>query len=234
MAGFREASMRCYERKDYDGYLEYAQKQYTQTNSADDKLFYEKAKKDHAAHKDIRRILGTQQDDYYGILGVAEDATEPEIGKAYRRLIYKCHPSRTQIDDAEAVACKIQRAYAEIGTEEKRKAHDAKRRAESMHGSMYSGTQQPMDDFFEQIRRMSHMSQPGSYYVRTDPSGFAPNFGFQSHYGQGSPFENLDSIYRLLYRHTRPQQRRESAGPEERARTIILICVVLFLILIMH
>lgn len=39
--------------------------------------------------------------DYYEVLGVAHDATEPQIRAAYRRLVFKWHPDRHSTNKEE-------------------------------------------------------------------------------------------------------------------------------------
>jgi molecular chaperone DnaJ/curved DNA-binding protein len=70
-----------------------------------------------------------QTKDYYDILGVDEDASQREIKKAYRELARKHHPDRNPDDEnAEETFKEIQKAYAVLSDEEKRKQYDAKRR----------------------------------------------------------------------------------------------------------
>ena len=55
--------------------------------------------------------MATQRD-YYEVLGVAKNASEDEIKKAFRRLAMKHHPDRHQGDKAEEEKFKeIQQAY---------------------------------------------------------------------------------------------------------------------------
>lgn len=60
--------------------------------------------------------------DYYKTLGVAKNASEDEIKKAYRKLAMKHHPDRTGGDDAEFK--KIQEAYATLSDSQKRAQYD--------------------------------------------------------------------------------------------------------------
>ncbi len=63
--------------------------------------------------------------DYYKILGVAKDASEPEIKKAYRKLAMKYHPDHADGDKAaEERFKKISEAYAVLSDGEKRKQYD--------------------------------------------------------------------------------------------------------------
>jgi len=63
--------------------------------------------------------------DYYEILGVARDATDPQIKSAYRKLALKHHPDRNPGDAAAEEEFKAAaEAYAIISDPEKRSAYD--------------------------------------------------------------------------------------------------------------
>jgi molecular chaperone DnaJ len=70
-----------------------------------------------------------QTRDYYGVLGVASNATQDEIKKAYRRLAKRYHPDANQNDPKAADRFKeISEAYQVIGDADKRKQYDDMRR----------------------------------------------------------------------------------------------------------
>jgi molecular chaperone DnaJ len=63
--------------------------------------------------------------DYYATLGVAKDASQQDIKKAFRKLARTYHPDNNQGDDAaEAKFKEINEAYETIGDEESRKEYD--------------------------------------------------------------------------------------------------------------
>ena len=63
--------------------------------------------------------------DYYEVLGVARDAGEEDLKKAYRKLAMKYHPDRNQGDkDAEAKFKELNEAYDVLKDAEKRAAYD--------------------------------------------------------------------------------------------------------------
>ncbi|MDN4501067.1 molecular chaperone DnaJ [Alteromonadaceae bacterium BrNp21-10] len=63
--------------------------------------------------------------DYYEVLGVAKDASERDIKKAYKRLAMKYHPDRTSGDKAlEEKFKEIQEAVEILSNEQKRAAYD--------------------------------------------------------------------------------------------------------------
>ena len=67
--------------------------------------------------------------DYYRVLGVAKDASDKEITKAYRKLARENHPDANRGDSAAEERFKeISSAYDVIGDAEKRKEYDEVRR----------------------------------------------------------------------------------------------------------
>jgi molecular chaperone DnaJ len=62
--------------------------------------------------------------DFYILLGVARDASETEIKKAYRKLAMEHHPDRNSSPDAEARFKEITEAYEVLRDPQKRSVYD--------------------------------------------------------------------------------------------------------------
>ncbi|MEO0493293.1 MAG: DnaJ C-terminal domain-containing protein [Actinomycetota bacterium] len=78
--------------------------------------------------------------DYYKVLGVAEDASDKEITKAYRKLARELHPDANPGDTAAEERFKeVSAAYDVVGDEEKRARYDEVRRLGPMAGGFGGG-----------------------------------------------------------------------------------------------
>jgi len=62
--------------------------------------------------------------DYYAVMGVARDASQDEIKRAYRKLARKFHPDVSKEPDAEARFKELGEAYEVLKDPEKRAAYD--------------------------------------------------------------------------------------------------------------
>lgn len=78
--------------------------------------------------------------DYYKVLGVAADASQKEITKAYRKLARQNHPDQNPGDTAAEDRFKeVSAAYDVLGDEAKRKEYDEVRRLGPMAGGASGG-----------------------------------------------------------------------------------------------
>lgn len=132
----------------------------------------------------------TEFKDYYTILDVAENASQDEIKKAYRRLARKYHPDVSQESDAEARFKELGEAYEVLKDPERRRQYDELRQhgwqqgdhfkpppgwSGGMGGGFDEASMSGFSDFFDML--FGGMGRQGG-------TGYAGGFG----QGQGSPF----------------------------------------------
>ncbi|MGV6826440.1 MAG: DnaJ C-terminal domain-containing protein [bacterium] len=118
--------------------------------------------------------------DYYQIMGVARDASQQEIKRAYRKLARKYHPDVSKEADAEIKFKEVGEAYEVLKDPEKRAAYDQLganwKAGQDFHpppgwdagfefsGNGYSGVDPAaFSDFFESLfgRNFDHGRHPG-------------------------------------------------------------------------
>lgn len=106
--------------------------------------------------------------DYYSILGVAKNASQDEIKKAYRKLAAKHHPDR---GGNEQQFKKVQEAYDTLGDASKRQQYDNPQshfqfNTNNMHG--FDPRDPIFDTFFGQGFRRQQRSQDITLAVNID------------------------------------------------------------------
>jgi len=90
--------------------------------------------------------------DYYEILGIAKNASEEDIKKAYRKLAIKYHPDKNPDDKAAEEKFKeAAEAYEVLSNQEKRQRYDQFGHAGVGGSAGFGGGGMNMDDIFSQF-----------------------------------------------------------------------------------
>lgn len=111
--------------------------------------------------------------DYYKIMGVARDASQDEIKRAYRKLARKYHPDVSKAPDAEERFKELGEAYEVLKDPEKRAAYD------QLGANWQSG---------QDFRPPPDWDQGFEFHGGGQPRGDASQFSdfFESLFGQGN------------------------------------------------
>ena len=148
--------------------------------------------------------------DYYKIMGVAKDASQKEIKRAYRKLARKYHPDVSKEKDAEERFKELGEAYEVLKDPEKRTAYDqlgANWKAGQQgfqpppdwdagfefHGDSFTGNtsgQAGFSDFFESL--FGHAGAAGGHQYRTAGGSQFQMRGEDSH---AKVFIDLEDAY---------------------------------------
>ena len=113
--------------------------------------------------------------DYYGVMGVARDASQDDIKRAYRKLARKYHPDVSKQADAEQRFKELGEAYEVLKDPEKRAAYD-------QLGSNWRAGQ----DFRPPPGWDAGFEFSGGGYTEADEAGFSDFF--ESLFGRGGQF----------------------------------------------
>ena len=121
--------------------------------------------------------------DYYEVMGVARDATQDEIKRAYRKLARKYHPDVSKEADAEERFKSLGEAYEVLKDPEKRAAYDQLgsnwQGGEDFHappdwdagfefrgGGFTGGDSADYSDFFESLFGQARATRGGGFHAR--------------------------------------------------------------------
>ncbi|HEY2298138.1 MAG TPA: molecular chaperone DnaJ [Jatrophihabitans sp.] len=135
--------------------------------------------------------------DYYAALGVAKDADQATIKRAYRKLARDLHPDKNPGNaEAEARFKEVSEAYDVLSDSTKRQEYDE---ARSLFGSGFGGF------------------RPGGAYAGSDANGGATRFDMSDLFGARSGGGGLGDLFSDLFGGGAPggagSRRSSAAGP---------------------
>lgn len=143
--------------------------------------------------------------DFYEVLGVAKNASEAEIKKAYRKLALEWHPDRNKTPDASEKFKEINKAYEVLSDPKKKEMYDQYGDAAFRPGSGFGGS----SPFGSQTGGYGPFTYTyttggdGSPFEGFDFGGFTDPFEiFEQFFGGGSPFGRRNTRQRSIYRLT--------------------------------
>lgn len=148
-----------------------------------------------AAAPMIKKVLHCG-DDYYKILGVAKDADDDAIKKAYRKLALRLHPDKCSEAGAEDAFKKVGEAFSVLSDAQKRSNYDRFGSEGVRHGSMSTAGGPSPDDIFEaffggmpQGHAFSSRGGGGVHFqtFRMGPGGNVFSFSTGSDFGHAGP-----------------------------------------------
>lgn len=124
--------------------------------------------------------------DYYATLGVARDASQDEIKKAYRRLARKYHPDVSKEADAGKRMAAINEANEVLSDPEKRKVYDAVGHQAWAQGARHADDVRPPPGWAQGFAQAAGAERDGHRHSYND--GFGQDYSefFESLFGQSA------------------------------------------------
>lgn len=155
--------------------------------------------------------------DYYEILGIAQDCSDEDLKKAYKKLALKFHPDKNHAPGATEAFKAIGNAFAVLSDPVKRKRYD-------QFGSEA-----------EQVQSHQHHRQ-GSYYKYDYTRGFQGDISaedlFNMFFGDGfATAPGGQYVFRQTRFERRPQQETEENSYESLLRLSPLILIIILSVL---
>ena len=153
---------------------------------------------------------------HYQTLGVAENASEREIKKAYRGLSLKYHPDKNSSSEAQAKMHEINDAYSVLGDKEKKAQYDNQRKFQGKGGPQFQNINKEFGDInnifhsffnqngmpgqqgpFQSNMRVFRNGQPVNINMRPNNIGKTVHITLnQSYQGMNIPIEIERSVIR--------------------------------------
>ena len=153
---------------------------------------------------------------HYQTLGVAENASESEIKKAYRGLSLKYHPDKNSSSEAQAKMHEINDAYSVLGDKEKKAQYDNQRKFQGKGGPQFQNINKEFGDInnifhsffnqngmpgqqgpFQSNMRVFRNGQPVNINMRPNNIGKTVHITLnQSYQGMNIPIEIERSVIR--------------------------------------
>ncbi len=121
-------------------------------------------------------------EDYYKVLGVARDASQDDIQRAYRKLARQYHPDVNKSPEAEARFKQVGEAYEVLKDPDKRKKYD-------VLGENWKAGQQAPPQWEQFFGRQGGAGggRGGAFNFRTSGGGGAFSDFFEMFFGSGGP-----------------------------------------------
>lgn len=153
---------------------------------------------------------------HYQTLGVAENASESEIKKAYRGLSLKYHPDKNNSSEAQTKMHEINDAYSVLGDKEKKAQYDNQRKFQGGGGPQFQNINKEFGDInnifhsffkqngmpgqhgqFQSNMRVFRNGQPVNINMRPNNIGKTVHITLnQSYQGMNIPIEIERSVIR--------------------------------------